>query len=516
VLSKRKLIRLVQEGHVAGWDDPRMPTLAGIRRRGIPPEALLGLCDQTGIQKSNSREELRKFEYIIRDTLNPVAPRVMAVLDPLKVVLTNYPQGEVEWLEAPLYPHDVPLEGTRRVPFGREVWIERDDFAEDPPPGFRRLVPGEEVRLRYGYVIRCHGVVKDDEGRVVEVHCSYDPETRGGDVPDGRTIRGTIQWVAAAEAVRAEVRLYDRLFDAPDPEEVPEGGDFLDHLNPESLVVVPEAVVEPWLAEADPEVRYQFERTGYFWRDPVDGRGERLVFNRIVSLKDTWGDRQKEERRKREEARRAEKERRRQAATPPADTGPNISEERARRREEDPALAGRFDRYVEDYGLPVEDADVLTGSRATADFFEAALEAHDDPEAVAAWMVNDLRGALGEEVGSLEELPFGGAALGRLARLVHEDRVSRRAAKDVLAAMVAEGGDPAEHIARLGLEKVSDEGELEPVVERVLGEWPGKVEEYRAGKKALLGLFVGEVMKATGGAADPKAVKALLEQRLEG
>ncbi len=518
ILSKRRLVRLVDDGHVDGWDDPRMPTLAGIRRRGVPPEALRAFVDLTGVMKSNSREETAKLEYVIRDTLNTTAPRAMGVLDPLKVVLTNHPQDEVEWLDAPLYPHDVPLEGTRRVPFGREIWIERDDFSQDPPPGYRRLVPGEEVRLRYGYVIRCHDVVEDDDGRVVEVHCSYDPDTRGGDVPDGRTVKGTIHWVAAAEARDAEVRLYDRLFQVPDPADVPEDGDFTDHLNPDSLVVVEGAKVEPWLAGIEAGTRVQLERTGYFWPDPVDAGEDRLVLNRIVTLKDTWGARQKEEEKRRaEQARKAEEEQRRRQAEADRRRGPAVSDERAAVRAEDPELAARFARYQEEHGLSLEEADVLTGSRAVSDFFEDALGAHDDAASVAAWTVNDLRGALGDAgVDGVAGLPFQGAALGRLAALVDDGTVSRRAAKDVLAEMVEEGGDPAELVARMGLEKVSDADALGPVVDRVLAEWPEKVEEYRAGKKSLRGLFVGQVMKATGGAADPRAVNEMLTRRLDG
>jgi len=526
VLSKRRLIRLVQDGHVAGWDDPRMPTIAGLRRRGVPPEALRAFCDMTGVAKNNSREDLSKLEYAIRDTLNPVAPRVMAVADPLKVVLTDYPQDHVEWLEAPLYPHDVPLEGTREVPFGRELWIERDDFAEDPPAGFRRLVPGEEVRLRYGYVIRCHDVLKDDEGRVVELHCSYDPETRGGDVPDGRTVRGTIHWVAAAEALPVTLRLYDRLFSVPDPSGATaddDEEDFLDHLNPESLVES-SGWVEPWVEGTEPSVRVQFERLGYFWRDPVDGRpggsddpDAHRIFNRIVSLKDSWAARRRAEEEQEARAARAAAEaaRRRKQETGPTTPEGRIADVRREARAADDELAARFERYQAEHGLSLEEADVLTASRAVSDFFEEALEAHPAPGAVAPWLVNDLRGLLPSDAVSVADLPFGGGSLGVLVALVEADRVSRRAAKDVLAAMVERGTDPETLVAEMGLEKVSDADALGPVVDGVLAEWPEKVAEYRDGRSALLGMFVGQVMKATGGAADPKAVKKLLKARLE-
>jgi glutaminyl-tRNA synthetase len=508
VVSKRKLGPLVRDRRVSGWDDPRMSTLAGLRRRGVPPEAIRRFCDLIGVAKTDSWVDPGKLDFAVRDVLNAVAPRVMAVLDPLRVVIVNYPENQDEELDAPYFPRDVGKEGSRPVPFSRTLWIDRSDFEEDPPKGFKRLVPGGEVRLRYAYVIRCEEVVKDPvNGRVLELRCSYDPATRGGDTPDGRKVPGTIQWVSEPHALPAEVRLYDRLFERSDPEEVEEGETLVDHLNPHSLRVVKEAWVEPSVAADPAETRYQFERVGYFWRDPLDARPDTLVFNRIVTLKDTWT-----------------KKTGRPVATPAASHAAHevparepgarsVMSERSGKRLADPALAARMEAYVRERGLTPEDADVLTGSHGSADFFEAALEAFDDPVTVASWVVNDLRGVLDGR--TVEQLPFEGAALGRLAALVSEGRVSRRAAKDVLAEMATSGGDPEEIVARLGLEKVADADELAPVVEEVLAAWPEKVAEYRAGKTSLMGLFVGEVMKATGGAADPKATRALLSTRLE-
>ena len=285
VVSKRKLLRLVNEKLVRGWDDPRMPTLAGLRRRGVTPEAIHAFWEAVGVARKPVRTELSMFEHFIRDDLNMRVPRVMAVLDPVKVVLTNYPEGQVEELDAPYYPHDVPLEGSRTVPFSREVWIERADFMEDAPKKFFRLTPGREVRLRYAYLITCQSVVKNDAGEIVEIHCTYDPATRGGDAPDGRRVQGTIHWVSVARGVDAEVRLYDRLFTVPDPDAGDE--DFTTHLNPESLVIVDGAKVEPSVAGDSLVSRYQFERTGYFVKD-VDSTEERPVFNRTVTLRDSW------------------------------------------------------------------------------------------------------------------------------------------------------------------------------------------------------------------------------------
>jgi glutaminyl-tRNA synthetase len=288
VLSKRKLLRLVNEGRVSGWDDPRMPTIAGIRRRGVTPRAIRNFCDTIGVARKDARVELAAFEHAVRDDLNMTVPRVLCVTRPLKVVLTNYPADLTEELDAPYYPHDVPREGSRRLPFSRELWIERDDFMEDPPKKFFRLAPGREVRLRYGYLITCRDVIKNDAGDVVELHCTYDPATRGGNAADGRKVQGTIHWVSAAHAVDCELRLYDRLFSVPNPDEVPEGQEFTAFLNPDSLTVVRGAKIEPSVKTDPPLSRYQFERVGYFAEDPVDSRAEARVYNRTVSLKDSW------------------------------------------------------------------------------------------------------------------------------------------------------------------------------------------------------------------------------------
>jgi glutaminyl-tRNA synthetase len=288
VLSKRKLLRLVNEGYVSGWDDPRMPTIAGMRRRGVTPEALRDFCETIGVARKPQRTELATFEHAIRNDLNMRVPRVMCVTRPLKIVITNYPDGESEMLDAPYYPHDVPRTGSRQVPFSRELYIERDDFMEDPPKKFYRLAPGREVRLRYGYFITCTDVVKDSAGEVTELRCTYDPATRGGDSPDGRKVQGTIHWVSAGHAADCELRLYDKLFTIPDPDAVEEGKDFLSALNPESLVAIHGAKIEPSVLSDPLGSRYQFERTGYFMSDPVESRPGALVFNRTVTLRDTW------------------------------------------------------------------------------------------------------------------------------------------------------------------------------------------------------------------------------------
>ena len=308
VMSKRKLLQLVQEKHVSGWDDPRMLTIRGLRRRGYTPEAIRAFCERIGVAKFNSTIDMAWLEDAIRDDLNVRSPRVMAVLRPLKVVLTNYPEGEVEQLESANHPQR-PEMGTRPLPFSRELYIEADDFLEDAPKKFFRLAPGREVRLRYAYFITCTDVVKDAAGNITELRCTYDPATRGGNAPDGRKVKGTIHWVSAAHAVTAEVRLYDHLFKTEFPDEVssrsgepsrtdvapsaarlaaPTSGTFLENINPDSLSVVRDAKLEPPLAAAKPGDHFQFERLGYFFVDPVDSRPGRPIFNRTVTLRDTW------------------------------------------------------------------------------------------------------------------------------------------------------------------------------------------------------------------------------------
>jgi glutaminyl-tRNA synthetase len=286
VLSKRKLLRLVQERHVTGWDDPRMPTLSGLRRRGYTPEAIRDFCDRIGVSKKDSLVDIALLEHCLREDLNQRAPRVMGVLKPLRVVIENYPEGQTEEFPAVNNPED-PSAGTRQVPFSRVLYIDQDDFRETPPPKYYRLAPGREVRLRYAYFVRCTQVVKDGRGDVVELRCTYDPATRGGDAPDGRKVKATIHWVSAAHAVPAEVRLYDRLFVKEDPEDVDEGQDFLANLNPHSLDVLGGCQVEPSLATAKAGDICQFERQGYFCVDPDTTNGT-LVFNRSVSLRDEW------------------------------------------------------------------------------------------------------------------------------------------------------------------------------------------------------------------------------------
>jgi glutaminyl-tRNA synthetase len=378
VMSKRKLLQLVQEGRVSGWDDPRMPTLAGLRRRGVTPEAIRAFSDRIGVAKANSMVDLAALEACIRDDLNLRAPRAMAVLDPLRVVIENYPEGKAEAFEVPSWPPDVSRQGSRPVPFSRVLYIERDDFMEHPPKRFFRLAPGREVRLRSAYLITCIEVVKDHRGEVVELRCTYDPASRGGSAPDGRKVKGTLHWVSAAHAVDAEVRLYDRLFTVEDPDAG--GVDFHEHLNPHSLEVVT-AKLEPGLAGADPGSHYQFERRGYFFVDPVDSVEGRPVFNQVVPLKDSW-------------AKIAEATAER-APRPSGPEEPTATESRPtpagkpERPPRDATEEARFRLYVEDRGISADAADLIARSADLANLFAEALAAHPNAQGIANWIVND-------------------------------------------------------------------------------------------------------------------------------
>ena len=504
VLSKRRLMTLVKDGHVGGWDDPRMPTLAGLRRRGVPPTAVRRFCDMIGVARVDSRVDLEKLEFVIRDELNPVVPRVMAVCRPLRVVIVNYPEDRVEQLDAPLFPRDVPREGSRPVPFSRELYIERDDFSLDPPKGFHRLAPGREVRLRYAYLIRCVDVVTDSvSGEVSEVHCTYDPESRGGHAPDGRKVRGTLHWVSVGHALPAEIRLYDRLFRVPDPEahDVP----LEEVLNPESLVVC-QGKVEPAIGDAPPGSRYQFERQGYFVSDPVDARPGHLVYNRTVTLRDSWKGGAGSGRGDRARTRRS---RSTGARTRSGSRSPRVVAEADR----SPELMRRREHYVQALKVPVAEAERLTRSIALAELFEATCAVFDQPPVVARWIVNDV--AAGLKSLEPEAWTVTGEQLGRLLAMVESGRVSRSAAKEVLAELLVRGGDPEEIVRGRGLDTVVDGADLVPLVEDVLARFPDRVEAYRQGRTGLKGFFTGQVMRASSGRANPVTVRQLLDERLD-
>ncbi len=494
VMSKRKLRRLVEEGHVAGWDDPRMPTLAAQRRRGVRPEALRRFFLEIGVTKVNGSVDLARYEYALRDDLNAVAPRVLAVTDP--VALTVEGVGGTAWTDAPYWPHDVtPPEDaptTRRLPFGPRVWVERGDFAADPPKGWKRLAPGAVVRLRHGPVIECLDADTNADGSVTLIRARL--------AEDGQKPRGVIHWVDAEHGLPATFRLYDRLFSHPTPDTLE---DFTDALNPDSLVET-QGYIEPSVAEDPGKTRYQFERRGYFWRDPEDSRTGGLVFNRIVALRDSWGkQRAASGGQKAEGAEQRKESSRAPVVHAPRDPAAGLSGEE---REQYDALLER--------GVGEEEAAVLAADAAFGALFDATVAVGASPREAAVLLVHDLRPALGGR--SLEESAATPEALADVVRLVGQQTLTRTAAGEVIAALVDEGGSAEAVVEARGLAAVRDDAALAPVVDAVVAEHPEEAERFRAGEAKLLGFLTGQVMRRAGRGADAKAVQALLRERLGG
>ncbi len=504
VMSKRKLLQLVNEKRVSGWDDPRMPTIAGMRRRGVTPEALQDFAELIGVAKNNSVVDIGKLEFAIRADLEKRSPRALAVLSPLRLVVTSWPAGKTEDLDVPWWPGE-PAKGVRKVPFGRELLVERDDFSTDPPKDWKRLAPGREVRLAGAYVVRCEEVVRAPSGEIVELRCTHDPASLGDPAASRRTA-GTIHWVHAARSAPVEVRLYDRLFrvELPDAE-----SDFLQAMNPGSLALARDARVESALAAAQPGSRWQFLRQGYFFVDPVDSRAGAPVFNRTITLRDAWSAKAAAAARPAEDRRARERKAGADAGAAPRKTR---AEFRAEARAADPDLHARHRVYTEEHGLSQEEADLLAGDRATAAYFDEALAANAKPASVARWLLNDLAGLASGR--ALDALPLSAAAFGRFVALVDAGRVGPAAAKTLLADLVQNGGDPGARLEALGLEKVEDRGALDAAIGRALAARKAEADRYRAGEKKLLGVLLGAVMRETGGAADPAQVRELLLERL--
>lgn len=505
VMSKRKLLELVKTNGVRGWDDPRMPTLAGLRRRGVTPEAIRAFCEEIGVAKANSTVEIEKFEHFIRQDLDRRSDRVMVVLQPLKVVIENYADGQTEAFDAPYLPDGDGTTRSRKLPFSREIFIEQDDFSENPPKDWFRLAPGREVRLRYAYIIKCTSVVKDDAGNVIELRCTYDAATRDGQSHDGRKVKGTLHWVSAVHAHTVEVRLYERLFKVERPDLVEEGQDWKATLNPDSLAVVTNAKAEPSLASAVSGTHVQFERKGFFFVDPVDSKPGAPIFNRTVSLKAGYtvpkeaGESLVDERKASKAAEAKEK-----AA---AKGSVQTAEDRLSRLS--PEAKALADQFVAG-GVGREDAIVLGENAALRAYYEQALVGGGRAKTVANLLVNEVARAL-EAKGSLSFQP---AALGELAALVDDRTITPTLAKDVLADMVSTGQSPKAIVDAKGLRQVSDESALEPIVDKVLADSAGEVKRFREGNTKLMGFFVGRVMKASGGKANAERVTEMLTRKL--
>lgn len=493
VMSKRKLRELVEKGAVEGWDDPRMPTIAGYRRRGYTPEAIVNFCEMIGVAKANSMVDVSLLEYAIRDDLNPRVPRVMCVLDPLKVVIENY-EGSEE-LEASYYPPDVPKEGSRKLPFSREIYIDRSDFSENPPKGYYRLTPDQPVRLKHAYIIRCKEVIKDETGRITEIRAEYYPNSRSGSDTSGIKVKSAIQWVDADRADRVEVRLYDRLFKVENPQG-------LEDLNPDSLKIIPEALIEPSALAEKPDERFQFEREGYFYLDPVATQEEgHPVFNRIVPLKDSWA--KKSQKNPPSEAPKPTKKAQSQAPRKEGESAQMSAEQQA-----------RFERYSGELGLGATVAEILARDAALSGFFEQALEASKALSTLANLVANEVSKAVKER--GVEALRFSPEQLARLAEMIEGEEISSKIAKEVFEAMEKEGVDPLAYVEERGLGQISDPNRIAPVVDEVIAANPENVEKYRSGNERLFGFFVGQVLKATGGKANPRVVNELLKRKLSG
>ncbi|QSZ41798.1 glutamine--tRNA ligase/YqeY domain fusion protein [Sulfurimonas aquatica] len=486
VMSKRKLLELVEGGLVSGWDDPRLPTIAGYKRRGYTPESILNFCDSVGIAKANSMVDVAQLEFCIRDDLNTKVPRVLSVLNPLKVTIENYDGSEE--IDAPYYPHDVPKDGMRKLPFSKEIYIERDDFMETPLKGYFRLTPDQGVRLRHAYIITCKEVVKDSNGEIIEIKAEYYPESKSGaEDTSGIKVKSAIQWVSAAEAKKVEVRVYDRLF----KDEAPEG---LEDVNPDSLRIIKNALIEPAVITNRPDERFQFERQGYFYADPIDYTDELPVFNKIVGLKDSWGKKTKPK----------------ENVPKPQAKQVQVDGEVAAMSEKEQVL---FDKYTSQLGLNAEVANTLARDEQLSSFYEEALLSLNSPVAIANIVTNEVARELKEK--HSDELKFNAEQISELVKMIDDETISNKIAKQVFEEMTKSGDNPTKIVEDKGLLQISDPAKITPIIDEIIAKNPDNVAKFRAGNTKLLGFFVGQVLKNTGGKANPQVVNKLVAQSLK-
>ena len=499
VLSKRKLLQLVEGQFVDGWDDPRMPTIAGIRRRGVPAKAVRDFCRMIGVAKTENRVDLSSFEYAVRNELNYTAPRVMCVVDPLKVIITNYDESDTIYLDAPYFPEDVGKQGTRPLPFTREILIEQSDFEENPSKGFRRLSPGEEVRLRYGYIIKCERVIKNEEGEVSELHCSYDSNTKSGAPTNQRKVKGTIHWVSATESLPAEVRLYDRLFSVSNPEDVDEDKHFTDHLNVDSLVVLKRSRIEVSVASDPPEMHYQFERVGNFISDSKDSRPNNLVYNRTVTLKDTWKSSQENKKEQPAQVEITSKKKQLSRAKNIIPRPKPLSEQQL----------SSANNMIDQFGIPEGDAIIFARNPTLMELFRSASEETDDYNALSKWCINEIP----KDIMDLDS-PLSGKSVGELVKLRSLGKISSHSAKKILRIVANTGKSINEILEEETYAMIDDDQQLKDIVTEVIEGNEDAVQKYLSGKIQLLGFLVGQVMLETGGSADPNKTRALMESSL--
>jgi glutaminyl-tRNA synthetase len=485
VMSKRKLLELVEGGQVDGWDDPRLPTIAGYKRRGYTPESILNFCDSIGVAKANSMVDVAQLEFAIRDDLNTKVPRVMCVMNPLKVTITNY-EGSEE-IEASYYPHDVPKEGTRKLPFSKEIYIDQSDFNQNPEKGYFRLTPEQPVRLKYAYIISCKEVIKDENGNVVEIKAEYHADSKSGNDTSGIKVKSAIQWVESNSAKNIEVRLYDRLFKT----EAPEG---LEDINPNSLKIIKTALVEPAVITEKPDVRFQFEREGYFYADPVEYSDDAPVFNKIVGLKESSSKKKK-------------------APKQVAKSEPKkvqIDGEVVAMSAEEQVL---FDKYTNELKLNFEVANTLARDEQLSSFYEEALVGVSSPINLANIVSNEVARELKEKV--LDELKFSATQIAQLVKMIDDETISNKIAKQVFEEMLKSGENPKQIVEAKGLVQISDPAVLLPIINEIIAKNPDNVEKFRAGNTKLLGFFVGQVLKATRGKGNPTVVNELVGKQLQ-
>ena len=481
VMSKRKLLELVEAGLVSGWDDPRLPTIAGYKRRGYTPESILNFCDQIGIAKANSMVDVSQLEFCIRDDLNKKVPRVMSVLDPIKVTIENY--DGFEEIDASYYPHDVPKEGSRKLPFAHEIYIERDDFMENPPKGYFRLTPEQPVRLKHAYIISCKEVVKDANGNIIELKVEYHPESKSGSDTSGIKVKSAIQWVSAKHAKTVEIRLYDRLFLV----EAPEG---VEDINKNSLKIIKNALVEPAVISEKPDTRFQFERQGYFYADPHDYSDEKPVFNKIVGLKDSWGKKTKAAK-----------------SAPKSQTKkPQVDGEIVPLSNSEQAL---FDKYTKE--LNNEISNILARDEQLSSFYEESLKVLNSPTSIANIVANEVA----RELKQTSDLKFNPTQIAELVKMIDDGTISNKISKQVFEEMVKSGESPTEIVEKKGLIQISDPTKLKPIIDEIISKNPDNVAKFKAGNTKLSGFFVGQVLKSTGGKANPKVVNELVAEGLK-
>jgi glutaminyl-tRNA synthetase len=478
LMSKRKLLELVESKVVSGWDDPRLPTIAGYKRKGYTPESILKFCDQIGIAKANSTVDVSQLEFCIRDDLNKKVPRVLCVLNPLKVTIINYEGSES--IEAPYYPHDVPKEGKRIIPFSKNIYIERNDFSQNPKKGYFRLTPDQSVRLRHGYIITCKEIIKDSNGDITEIKVEYHPNSKSGSDSSGIKVKSAIQWVSAKDAKVVEVRVYDRLFSCEDPKGI-------EDINLNSLKIIKNALIEPAVITQKPDERFQFERHGYFYADPLDYTDSNPVFNKIVDLKDSWG-------KKKTTAKKQVKK-------------VHIDGEIVAMNDSEQAL---YDKYIHEFKLHSEVANTLARDEKLTSFYEECLAIFHSPITLANMVTNEIAKELHKK-----ESEFSAEQISELVKMLDDGTISNKIAKEVFNEILKSGDNPMQIVEAQGLKQINNEEEIIPIIDEIIAKNPDNVKKFKDGNTKLLGFFVGQVLKATGGKANPTMVNELVNEQLQ-